>query len=67
MNEAEKARLMKELLRIECALSPENLTCDGELSQSQVRRRGAELHRQRRIVVSQLGYVPTEKEIWNIK
>lgn len=37
---ASKARLMSE---IECDLSPENLTCDGELTGTKLRQRAAYL------------------------
>ena len=36
----------KQFLNLACALSPENLSCDGELSRSAVKRKAASLRRQ---------------------
>tara|TARA_R110002110_G_scaffold249406_3_gene465591 strand:- start:66 stop:323 length:258 start_codon:yes stop_codon:yes gene_type:complete len=36
-NEKRKAAIIKEICQIESRLSPENLSCDGELSRSQIR------------------------------
>ena len=41
----EDVLLLEAMLRCYAELSPENLTCDGELSQSQVRERSAVLNR----------------------
>ena len=59
-----KEQLLSELKRIECRLSPENLTCDGELPRSEVRRRAAQLNRERKTVIAKLGYEPSDNEIW---
>lgn len=59
----EKALLAK-LLRIECQLSPENLTCDGELSRTAVNRRFRQLSAEKREVIRQLGRTPTDKEVF---
>ena len=56
--------ILHDLRRVECNLSPENLTCDGELPQYQVRRRAAKLNRERRALVAELGREPTDAEIW---
>jgi hypothetical protein len=45
-------------------LSPENLTCDGELSQTQVRQRYAELQRKLRGLCMALGREVTEDQIY---
>lgn len=37
--EQAKKECLEHLLEIECKLSPENLTCDGELSRSEINRR----------------------------
>ena len=37
--EQTKKECLEHLLEIECKLSPENLTCDGELSRSEINRR----------------------------
>lgn len=59
-----KTELLNILRGIENQLSPENLTCDGELPPSVVRRRSAQLHRERRNVINELGYEPDFKEIY---
>jgi hypothetical protein len=47
-------------------LSPENLTCDGELSASQVRTRLAQIHKRWRALEAQIGRKVTEDEVWGI-
>lgn len=59
------AVIMEDLLDVECGLSPENLSCDGELSGSAIQRRHAELMRQKRALIVELGRTPTEQEIWS--
>lgn len=56
--------IIEDLKDVECALSPENLTCDGELPIAQVRRRQKELQTERRKLVAELGREPTTKELW---
>ena len=41
--EQAKKECLEHLLEIECKLSPENLTCDGELSRSEINRRYRDL------------------------
>jgi hypothetical protein len=59
-----KTELIEQLKSIECQLSPEKLTRDGKLPQSEVNRRAAHLNRQRSQIIKQLGYQPTDKELW---
>ena len=47
-------------------LSPENLTCDGECSASQVRTRLAQIKKQWKALEVQVGHKVTEDEIWNM-
>ncbi len=61
-----KQQLLEELRKIECELSPENLTCDGEASPVYVRRRAIQLNRWKAKVIKQLGYTPTFQELFNI-
>jgi hypothetical protein len=42
LNKADRQRIAE---MIDCSLSPENLTCDGELSRSQVQQKFAYLNR----------------------
>jgi len=50
-----------------CGLSPENLTCDGECSRSQVARRSAELRRALKALFIELGREVTESESYGQK
>lgn len=56
--------ILDEISGIYSDLSPENLTCDGELSQSQVMRRGAALNHKLRACFMELGRKVSEEEIW---
>lgn len=58
-----KEQLLKDLRGVECELSPENLTCDGELSR-QVLRRARRLNKEKVEIIAHLGYTPTDEEIW---
>lgn len=64
MTEARKAELFDKFRRIENQLSPECLSCDGELRPSEVRRRATILNRERAAVIAELGYEPTWKELY---
>lgn len=58
------AEILADLRSVDCALSPENLTCDGELSRSAVRRRYSELKRRERALLAELGRKPTSSELY---
>ncbi len=58
------AEIIKELQEVHCGLSPESLTCDGELPRREVERRRRELTRRQIMLEAELGRVPTDKEIW---
>lgn len=45
-------------------LSPENLTCDGELPRARVQQKSAELHRKLRYLQQAFGQEVTEDDIW---
>ena len=59
-----KEEILNELRDVEAGLSPENLSCDGEASKTWVQRRYAELNRQKRQLISELGYTPAYPEIY---
>lgn len=59
------AEIIRDLQRIECALSPENLHCDGEITRAQARTKERALMAQRAKLVKELGRAPTDSEIWN--
>jgi hypothetical protein len=58
--------ILNDLRSIEAGLSPENLTCDGELSIYQARRRASKLNAQKKALIKELGRTPTDAEIWGI-
>ena len=57
-------QIIEKLRRIENELSPENLTCDGELSRSQVAAKQARLMKERKELVRQLGRETTYDELY---
>lgn len=64
MSPERKAQLLQDFRLIEACLSPENLTCDGELPRSEVRKRATRLHTKRRAIIIELGYEPTFAELY---
>lgn len=73
--EQTKKECLEHLLEIECKLSPENLTCDGELSRSEVSRRYRILDDARQTEIKNFKMIthmlegtprePTFNEIWD--
>lgn len=59
-----EAELIAALQRLEGALSPENLYCDGERPVAQARRLEARLLGERRTLIAELGREPTTRELW---
>lgn len=59
-----EAELIMALRRIESALSPENLYCDGERPRAEARRIEARLMAERRTLVAELGREPSPRELW---
>jgi hypothetical protein len=57
-------QILRDLQGLENDLSPENLTCDGELSPSEVRSKHAALKRKRAALVKELGREPVGCELW---
>lgn len=56
--------IIKRLSQIECELSPENLTCDGEAPKYYVREKSARLNAERRALIQALGREPTSEELY---
>ena len=56
-------QLMEKFSNLTCRLSPENLACDGECSQSQIQARHAEIMREWRTLEVEAGRKVTEEEI----
>ena len=59
-----ESEIMRDILRVFVGLSPENLTCDGELSRTQVARRSAKLHGELRKLEREIGRSVSEEEAW---
>lgn len=58
--------ILNEFRDVENRLSPENLSCDGELPKTEQRRRYAELTKKRNALIAELGRVPTDTELWGL-
>lgn len=59
-----EVEVKREVLGIYCALSPENLTCDGELGHAEVVRRAAALKRRLQACFVELGREVSEEEAY---
>jgi hypothetical protein len=59
-----EAQIIRDLQDVENQLSPENLTCDGECSPSEVRSRSAKLKRKQAELIKELGRKPTDRELY---
>ena len=57
-------KLLKKFLDIALSLEPENLTCDGELPQSEVRRKYNSLTKEWKKLEKQVGRTVTQEEVW---
>jgi hypothetical protein len=57
--------LMNKINQVYCNLSPENLTCDGELCRSQVIARKKAYEKELKLLFKQLGREVSEEESWN--
>jgi len=56
--------IMEAIFQIYCNLSPENLTCDGELPMSRVRQKASELHRKLKYLTAALGQEVSEEDAY---
>lgn len=59
-----EAEVLRDIDGVYCSLSPENLTCDGELSRSAVRRKAAGLRARLKRLFRELGREVTEDECY---
>jgi len=55
---------MKEFLELACNLSPENLSCDGELPTSEIRKRKKRLISAWHILENNVGHKVSEEDVW---
>ena len=60
------AEILKDLLGVECRLSPENLACDGERPKAEQRRVYRVLMVQKVELIKELGRTPSDREVWDI-
>ena len=58
------SEIIEDFQRVECELSPENLTCDGELPRHQIVAKRSRLLAERARLVQELGREPTMDEIY---
>ena len=58
--------ILNDLRNVYCALEPENLYCDGEISASAARKKAVPLRRKLKTLLSELGRNVTEAEIWGL-
>lgn len=56
--------ILRRLSDIECELSPENLTCDGEAPRYYVREKASRLNAEKRALIAALGRNPTDQELY---
>jgi len=63
-NKRPEPEIIREILGVYAALSPENLTCDGELSQVQVIKRSRALHVQLEALFREIGRRVSETEAY---
>jgi len=57
--------LFMQFLSLSCALSPENLTCDGECSRKEVNTRYNKLAKQWAELETKFGGRVSEKDVWD--
>jgi hypothetical protein len=58
------AEIISDLQDVECGLSPENLSCDGECSRAQTRARERALLAEKAKLIKELGRQPTNDEVF---
>jgi len=59
-----EADVMHDLRNVECQLSPENLSCDGELRGRKLQQKAKMLNARKADLIKELGRTPTDSEIW---
>jgi hypothetical protein len=60
------ALILRDILNVYNSLSPENLSCDGELPGSQIRRRACALNTQLRALFREIGRRVSEEEAYGL-
>lgn len=60
-----KDEIMENFLDLACALSPENLSCDGEASSEQIESTLKSLNKTWAKLEDEIGYKVTEEDAWD--
>jgi hypothetical protein len=58
------AEILKDIGGVYCDLSPENLTCDGELRGRRLQQKASALRAKLRVLFQEIGRVVPEEETW---
>jgi len=58
--------ILRDIRRVECGLSPENLHCDGEISRSAANAKRIRLEKELKDLMKELGRTPEYHEIWGV-
>jgi len=64
-NGKKEAKIMAEFENLASRLSPENLHCDGEISNAEAQRRYRQIMKEWAELEKQLGRKMTEDEVWD--
>lgn len=64
MRKLTENEILEKILICYCALSPENLSCDGELSRSATMQRYIDVDKELKLYFKMLGREVSENEIW---
>lgn len=64
MSKRTDAEIIKDLQIVECQLSPENLTCDGELPKYLWKQKLTKFQKQRRVLIKELGRQIADDELY---
>jgi len=67
MTKRPESEILMEIQGIECALSPENLSCDGERPLAAQLATYRHLTAKKNVLIKELGRTPTDQEVWGAK
>lgn len=60
-----ESKIFEDFLDLSSQLSPENLCCDGEASQSYIRQKLRRINKEWKALEKQIGRKVTETEVWD--
>lgn len=64
MPKRSEKELIEAIRDVDCALSPENLWCDGEATAAHAKREEKRLRKERAALIKELGREPTFEELY---